>query len=209
VRAKSHEGSYLVISNERADSSWRTVDIVVAAVIAVAFGVVFWAWGLAWNAWAPFFGGGTNPPLYLISGVWLMPAVLGALVIRKPGAGIFTEALAAVISALIGSVWGLDTVASGIMQGAGAELVFALILYRSFGLPVAVLAAAGAAAGEWIHDMAFYYQGTAFDIQLTIGAFMLVSAVVIAGIGSWLLTRALAQTGVLALFPSGGSQRPV
>jgi len=32
---------------------------------------------------------------------------------------------------------------------------------------------------------------------------------VIAGIGSWLLTRALAQTGVLAPFPSGGSQRPV
>ena len=28
---------------------WRTVDIVVAAIIAVAFGVVFWAWNLLWN----------------------------------------------------------------------------------------------------------------------------------------------------------------
>jgi energy-coupling factor transport system substrate-specific component len=193
----------------RRDSTWRTVDIVVAAVIAVAFGVVFWAWGLAWNAWAPFFGGQANPPLYLISGVWLTPGVLGALVIRKPGAGFFTEVVAALISALIGSTWGLDTVASGIMQGAGAELVFALILYRSFGLPVAILAAAAAAAGEWIHDMAFYYQGTALNVQVTIGAFMLVSAVVIAGIGSWLLTRALAETGVLAPFPSGQTQRPV
>ena len=26
------------------NATWRTVDIVVAAVIAVAFGVVFWAW---------------------------------------------------------------------------------------------------------------------------------------------------------------------
>ena len=27
-------------------AGWRTVDIVVAAVIAVAFGVVFWAWNV-------------------------------------------------------------------------------------------------------------------------------------------------------------------
>ena len=25
------------------------IDIVVASVIAVAFGVIFWAWGLLWN----------------------------------------------------------------------------------------------------------------------------------------------------------------
>ncbi|MET7671558.1 ECF transporter S component, partial [Micromonospora luteifusca] len=25
-------------------SRWRTIDIVVASVIAVAFGVIFWAW---------------------------------------------------------------------------------------------------------------------------------------------------------------------
>jgi energy-coupling factor transport system substrate-specific component len=190
-------------------AGWRTVDIVVAAVIAVAFGVVFWAWNLVWAAWAPIFGGPANPPLYLISGVWLIPAVLGALVIRRPGAALFTEAIAAAVSALLGSVWGLDTIASGIMQGAGAELVFAFGLYRSFGLPIAVLAAGGAAVGEWVHDMAFYYLQTAFGVQLAYGLFMLISAVVIAGLGSWLLVRALAQTGVLAPFPSGRSQRPI
>ena len=30
------------------DTRWRTRDIVVAAVIGVAFGVVFWAWDLVW-----------------------------------------------------------------------------------------------------------------------------------------------------------------
>ena len=190
-------------------AGWRTVDIVVAAVIAVAFGVVFWAWNLVWAAWAPLFGGPANPPLYLISGVWLIPAVLGALVIRRPGAALFTEAVAAVVSALLGSVWGLDTIASGLMQGAGAELIFAFAFYRSFGLPVAVLAAAGAAVGEWLHDMAFYYPQTGLSVQLTYGLFMLISAVIIAGLGSWLLVRALAQTGVLAPFAAGRSQRPI
>ena len=31
-------------------NSWRTVDIVVTAAIAVAFGVVYWAWIQVYNA---------------------------------------------------------------------------------------------------------------------------------------------------------------
>jgi ABC-type thiamin/hydroxymethylpyrimidine transport system permease subunit len=33
-----------------------------------------------------------------------------------------------------------------------------------------------------------------------------VSAVIIAGVGSWLLMRSLVQTGVLAQFPAGRAQ---
>jgi energy-coupling factor transport system substrate-specific component len=184
-------------------TTWRTVDIVVASVLGVAFGVVFWQWGVIWAA---LFSGAVNPAAYLVSGVWLVPGVLAALVIRKPGAALFAETLAAAVSALLGSTWGLDTVASGLMQGAGAELVFAATLYRSYGLPTALLASAGAVAGEWVHDMTIYYAGTAFEVQLAYGAFMLISGVLIAGLGSWLLARAMARTGVLAPFPSGQSQ---
>ena len=184
-------------------SAWRVVDIVVASVLGVAFGVVFWQWGVVW---APLFMGQVNPLAYLVSGVWLAPAVLAALVVQKPGAALFAEALAASVSALLGSVWGLDTVASGIMQGAGSELVFALTFYRSFGLVTALLAGAGAAVGEWLHDMTIYYPQTALGLQLAYGAIMLLSGVLIAGLGSWLLARAMARTGVLAPFPSGRSQ---
>ena len=97
----------------------------------------------------------------------------------------------------------------GAVQGAGAELVFAALLYRSFGLPIAVLAGAGAAVGEWLHDMAVYYPGTAFEVQLAYGAFMLISGVVIAGAGSWLLVRAMAPTGVLSQFVAGRDQPQV
>jgi energy-coupling factor transport system substrate-specific component len=184
-------------------SGWRTVDIVVASVLGVAFGVVFWQWGVVW---LPLFSGAVNPLAYVVSGVWLVPGVLAALVIQKPGAALFAEALAATVSALLGSAWGLDTVASGIMQGAGAELVFALTFYRSFGLVTALLAGAGAAVGEWLHDMTIYYPQTALELQLAYGAFMLISGVLIAGLGSWLLARAMIRTGVLAPFPSGRSQ---
>lgn len=187
-------------------AGWRVVDIVVAAVLGVAFGVVFWQWGVVW---APLFSGQVNPLAYLVSGMWLVPGVLAMLIIRRPGAAIFAETLAAVVSALLGSFWGLDVVLSGAVQGAGAELVFAAVMYRSFGLPVALLAGAGAAVGEWLHDMAIYYPATAFEVQLAYGVFMLISGVVIAGAGSWLLLRALAPTGVLSQFAAGRDQPEV
>jgi energy-coupling factor transport system substrate-specific component len=64
------------------DQTWRTVDIVVAAALAVAFGVVFWVWNSVWEATKPIFTAAT-PAQYIISGVWLIPAVLGGLVIRQ------------------------------------------------------------------------------------------------------------------------------
>ncbi len=198
------------MNNAQPAQGWRTVDIVVSAVIAVAFGVIFWAWSLfVWGPTDPFFQGFIKPAQYILSGVYLMPAVLGGLVIRKPGAALFTELVAAAVSALLGSQWGLDVILSGLVQGAGAELIFAFGLYRGWTLPVAALAAVGAAVGEWVHDMAIYYPETAFGVQLVYGGFMLLSAILIAGIGSWLLTRALADTGVLAPFPSGRTQRTV
>ena len=38
-----------------AASGWRTVDLVVTAVLGVAFGVVFWAWNALWAAATPAF----------------------------------------------------------------------------------------------------------------------------------------------------------
>lgn len=188
--------------------SWRTVDIVVTAAIAVAFGVIFWAWNQLWIAVTPAFVA-VPPAQYLISGVWLIPAILCALVVRKPGAALFGELVAASVSTILGSQWGLDTLLSGAIQGALAEIVFGATLYANWNLGTAIIASIGAAIGEWLHDMPIYYKDLALTDQLTIGVFMIVSAVVIAGVGSWWLTRALVQTGVLAQFPSGRSQQRI
>ena len=190
------------------DMRWRTVDIVVAAAIAVAFGVVFWAWNAVWEATKPLFLTIT-PAQYIISGVWLIPAVLGGLIIRKPGASLFTELVAASVSAILGSVWGLDTLLSGAIQGAAAELVFGATLYSNWSIAVAVAAGAAAAVGEWLHDIPVYYPTLELGQQLLIGAFMVLSAVVIAGVGSWILVRSLVQTGVLAQFRAGRAQQRI
>ena len=185
--------------------TWRTVDIVVAAAIAVAFGVVFWAWNLVWAAAAPAFLA-FPPAQYLLYGIWLLPGVLGGLVVRKPGAALFTELVAASVSALIGSQWGLDTVISGALQGGAAELVFALGRYRSWGLVTAALAGAAAGVAAWLHDMPLYYPELALPDQLVFLPFMVVSAALVAGAGAWLLWRSLVASGALAAFGSGRAQ---
>jgi len=184
---------------------WRTLDIVVVAVVAVAFGVVFWAWNYVWAALDPVFAA-FRPAQYLISGVWLMPAVVAPLIVRRPGAAVFAEIVAASVSALLGSVWGLDVILSGLAQGLGAEIVFAVLLYRAWGLPVAALAGAGAAIGMAVHDIPVYYPPSAgYDagFYVPVVAAMVLSGVAFAGIGGHALVRALARTGVLRAFPSG------
>ena len=190
---------------ERTTGRWRTVDIVVASAIAVAFGVVFWAWGNLWNTMSPAFTG-FPPAQGFMYGVWLMPAVLGALVIRKRGAAIYTELVAAVVSALLGTSWGLSVVAYGLVQGAAAEIVFAFALYRSWRLTTALLAGAVAGLSAAMLDILFYYEPWSGGWQLSYAALLAVSAAVIAGAGSWLVVRALARTGVLSPFASGADQ---
>ncbi|MEP6680623.1 MAG: ECF transporter S component [Chloroflexota bacterium] len=189
-------------------AGWRTVDIVVAAVIAVAFGAVFQVWNLVWEGARPAFL--AFPPLQgLMYGVWMIPGVVVPLVIRRPGAALLGEALAASASALFGAPWGLLTVVYGLMQGAAAELVFAFGLYRRWGLVSAILAAAAAGAAASLLDVALYYLEWAPAWQLAYAALVIPSSAAIGGIGSWGLVRSLAQTGVLSAFASGRDQREV
>ncbi|GAA4365851.1 ECF transporter S component [Agromyces bauzanensis] len=189
---------------------WRVVDIVVASVIGVAVGVVFWAWGAVW--------GPISAPIEALlpglqaapAAVWLVGGVLGALIIRKPGAALYTELVAAIVSALIGSQWGgLLTIEAGLVQGLGAELVFAIFLYRNWRLPVALLAGAVAGLGMAVNDLILWYVGAAptFAIVYVISA--VTGGALIAGGLSWLAVRGLARTGALDRFAAGRELRSV
>lgn len=186
----------------RSVGRWRTVDVVVASVIAVTGGVVFWAWDQFWSATTAAFA--AFPPAHaVVYGVWLAPGVLGALIIRKPGAALYTELVASVVEALLGSAWGLSVVVYGLCQGVAPELIFLVLTYRSWRLPTAVVAGAAAGAAAACLDLVYYYGAWRADWKLTYVGVVMASAALIAGVGSWWLVRALAGTGVLQPFSSG------
>ena len=185
------------------NAGWRTLDIVTCAVLAVAFGVVFWAWNFVWAGLEPALAF-LLPLKGILYGVWLIPAVLAPLIVRKIGAGVFTEALAATISALMGSAWGFLVIYQGIVQGLGGELVFAAGRYRRFGAGIAVAAGAGACFTATVWDLFAYYSKLGFwSYQVPYVAFAMVSGAVVAGLGSKALVKAMLPTGVLDRFPAG------
>ncbi len=179
---------------------WRTVDIVVTAVLGVAFGVVFWAWNLLAALAVP-------PVSGLLNGVYLMPGVVAGLLVRKPGAAVFASTLAAAVSLLLGSPYGLIIVIYGLVQGIGGELGFLLTRYRSFGWATAILAGITAGLSTSILDLSLYYPVSAdypfwsFTAPYTL--FTVLSSVLLAGIVGLLLVRALARTGALSAFAAG------
>ena len=182
---------------------WRTVDIVVTAVLGVAFGVVFWAWNLLGELAVP-------PASGLLNGIYLMPGVVAGLLVRRTGAAVFASTLAAWVSLLLGSPFGAITVIYGLVQGLGAELGFLLTAYRRFGWGAALLAATTAGLSTAILDLTLYYP---FSADYPFGSFALpyvlltvVSSLLIAGVLGLLLVRALARTGALSSFAAGRSR---
>ena len=172
-----------------ASARWRTVDIVVASAIGVAFGVVFWAWGHLWN---------TARRLHLVpAGPGLhVRRVADACRARRAGhpqarRRHLHRAVAATVSALLGVSWGLSVVAYGVVEGAAAEIVFAFALYRSWRLVTALLAGAVAGLAAAMLDILFYYPKWSGGWQLSYALLLAASSALIAGAGSWLLVFTL------------------
>lgn len=188
--------------------TWRTVDIVTASVIAVAFGVVFFAYAALWAAVSPAFL--AFPPAQgAMYGVWMVPAVVAALVLRKPGAAVFAEVVAATIEALMGSHFGILVIVYGLCQGLAVEAAFAAGRYRSWGLRRSMVGGALAGVAAVVLDRTLRYPEWDAVWTGAYTALVVPSCALVTGLGGWLLVRRLADTGVLAPFPSGRAAREV
>ena len=192
-------------------TGWRSVDIVVAAVLGGRLRCRLP--GLERALDAGHAGLRRLPPVQgLMYGVWLLPAVLvpldrppaGRRAARRDGG----RGRARRSSARSGACRRWST---GCMQGAAAELAFALTLYRSWDAadrdprrrasrerrgaagPGRSTTPTGAPTSSCLYAAAGRDQHRAS----------------LAGIGSWLLVRALAGTGVLSAFPAGREQPEV
>ncbi|UCR90434.1 ECF transporter S component [Mycetocola spongiae] len=188
----------------RPNLRWRVVDIVVASVLGVAVALIFAVYNIGWSgikvpfeALLPGVQGFAEP-------VWYIGGVLGALVIRKPGAALYVETLAAVVSALVGNQWGgFPTIEAGLVQGLGAEIVFLIFAYRVWNLPVAMLAGAVSALFASINNLFLWNPGAKLDYQIIYVVSQVAGGALIAGLLMWFAVRGLAATGALNRFASG------
>lgn len=183
-------------------AAWRTVDLITAVMIGVAFGVAFIGWGQVYNVTTPLFA--ALPPLGgLIGGFWWLPALVAMLVIRRPGAALLAELVAASVEPLLGGQWGIATLGSGLIQGVGVELGFLLFAYRRFTVVPAMIGGALAGLLESPYEWRLYYSEWAVPYVAVYAATMALSGALLGGLVAVALVKALAATGVLAPFPPG------
>ena len=182
---------------------WRVVDLVTAAAIAAASGLVFWMWDFICTAPLTLFGAVTPGFEGILNAFWLFAGPLAAIIIRKPGAALYAETVAAMLELLLGNQWGAGgSLVVGIMQGVGAELGFALLAYRVWNLASTMLSGALAGLGcgiyYWITNPGWGVLRASVYLATSV-----VSGALIAGGLSWVLYRMLMKTGALDHFASG------
>lgn len=185
-------------------TGWQTRDILLVAVVGAAFGPLFAQWTNVYTAAKGFLG----PWNDLAGGFWWIPALLIPYIVRKPGAALLGETLAAAISVIGGSPYGIiGTAVAGLVEGMGAEVIFMLFGWRRYDWPVLTLAGIAAALTGFIYLWPIYYAGYDTALVLTTAAAYVIGVVGIAVVGSKLLGDALLVTGVLDRFQIGRDRR--
>jgi energy-coupling factor transport system substrate-specific component len=186
---------------------WTTRDAVLVAVLAVIFGFLYIQWTPVWLAAAGF---GAQVGQEATFGFWLIAGVLASYIIRKPGAALIGEFLAALAEVLFGAPAGTPLLITGIMQGLGVEIVFGVRRWQDYSLPTVI--AAGAVgmlvALPWNWFRLGYFQ-LAPGYQLLLLIVRLLSGAIISGLVAKLIGDALAATGVLSNFAIGRARQEV
>ncbi|MEK4699703.1 ECF transporter S component [Solibacillus sp. FSL R7-0668] len=185
--------------------SWKLKEIVLMSLFSVVFGIVYLLFLHAGNIWAGFIG----PIAYeWIFGIWFIVSIICMYIIRKPGAAVVSETIAATIEVLLGNAVGPRLILSGVIQGLGAEAVFAATRYKRFDLWVLMLAGIGSAVFSFVYGYflgGFVVYSTGY-VALMLGL-RIASGALIAGVGGKVLSDGLLATGSLRGYAISSSKK--
>ena len=186
-------------------NNWRFKEIVVLSALSVVFGIVYLAFLPVGKLLVGFFG----PIGYdLIFGIWFIVSIIAAYIIRKPGAAFLSETIAAMVEVLLGNAVGPMLIIAGMVQGIGAEAVFAITRWKIYSTWILMLAGVGSAATSFTYG---YFMGgyAALEPGYVIAMFSarVISGAIIAGLLGKAISDGLANTGVLANYALGKEVR--
>ncbi len=119
-------------------TQWKTRDLIITAVLAVALGVLLVPYSALYVLVEGVLGqvGGM-----ILLGLYYLAGILVAYIVRRPGAATIASVLAGLVEMLLGSPYGIDSVWLGLVQGLGAEVVFAAAGWKDWRLLILAIAA--------------------------------------------------------------------
>lgn len=178
-------------------------EIVVLAMLGALLAVVFTGLDSVYGPLQAMAGpvGGD-----IIYGVYLISALIGLYIVRKPGAGLIGSLFTGIVNLLLGSPYGIHIIVAATLQGVGAELGIAAGKYEKYNLFQMSLAAILAMILVTLRDyfiFGFSLYASLIPVMLVI---RVISSVVFGAALTMALARGLAKTGVLSGFGIGRRQ---
>lgn len=175
--------------------NYTIFEMVFICVSSVALGVAFWGWTFAYEI--------TKPALklvglnYLAAGFWIFASVFTPMIVRRPFVAIIASVIAAGVEGVI-THWGAMALVWGLVQGLGAEVIFASTGYRKWSLYMVLAASMLSATASYILDYFYYgYSQMALTLQITQYLSFVISAAVLAGFLSYILFERLKKLNLL------------
>jgi len=187
--------------------AWKLKDIILVSLLGVMFALIIFP--IVHFVLIPIvlvggWFGIADLPFDIAFGLFTMSAVLGPYIMRKPGVAIVVGGLTGLVQVFMASTFSSTVFISGLVQGLGAEIAFALFRYKKYNWKTMLLAAFGATVASFI--LAWYrdlLSGLSFDILAVRFILRLISVLIISGVISKLLADKLAKAGVLKAYPIG------
>ncbi len=186
------------------DYGWNTLDIVMVAIIGVIFSILYWAYNQLFAFLWPFVS--ASPiTVQVFVGFWFIGGIVAGYIIQKPGAAFLGEVIAALVSMLLGSIWGVWVIVSGLVQGAATEGVFAAYRYKKFNYLCVCLAGIFTALVSFFFPEAITEGYLQYRVPIIIGMLVvrMASGAVLGGVLGKSISDAVANTGILRNFKLG------
>ena len=180
--------------------NWKLKDVLMIAVCAVLFGVIFlgatYAGGMLYGVLAPVGMASLGyEPFY---GIYFLGGAFALYVMRKPGTGIIAEILAAIIETLLGNYFGPIIILSGLVQGLGFELVIALKKYKKWDIVTLIEASICCSIMTLIYNLIVSgYNKIAVPVLALMLVVRIISAIVFDAFINKAVGDRLAKAGVL------------
>ena len=165
--------------------AWSLKDVILASILSVFFAVICFTTVhsvvfVVTPIVAPF--GFGDIAIEFVFGIFFMSAVFSAYIIQKPGVATIVGTMTGLIQVLMGSAFASTLIVSALVQGLGAEFIFAVTRYKRFNIVTVLLAAVGPTVTSFVLA---WYRGLWFELDIWFVAtrfiIRLISALVFSG----------------------------
>lgn len=174
--------------------AWTMRETVTLAIIGVVFAFLYLGWVQVWLV----VQAATGPlAMDVLMGFWFSGSIFAAWIIRKPFIAFSTAMITVVVQIIAGNPSGAILLLTGLVQGAGSEVPFALTKWKRYSWPMMMASGGTTAVFSFVYTwFRFSYYELAGGLVITMFIIRVLSGIVLGGLLGRVLAGAVHKTGV-------------